>query len=66
MKTVNVAAAVIRDGNRIFATQRGNGKYKDFWEFPCGKIEKTKLRKRLSKERSAKNLTPKYRSAHRM
>ncbi len=40
MKTVYVAAAVIRDGNRIFATQRGYGKYKDFWEFPGGKIEK--------------------------
>ena len=30
---------MIRDGNRIFATQRGYGKYKDFWEFPGGKIE---------------------------
>ena len=39
MKTVNVVAAIIRDGNRIFATQRGYGKYKDFWEFPGGKIE---------------------------
>ena len=39
MKTVYVAAAVIRDGNRIFATQRGSGKYKDFREFPGGKIE---------------------------
>ena len=39
MKTINVVAAVIRDGNRIFATQRGYGNYKDFWEFPGGKIE---------------------------
>ena len=39
MKTINVVAAVIRDGDRIFATQRGYGKYKDFWEFPGGKIE---------------------------
>ncbi len=39
MKTVNVAAAVIRDGSRIFATQRGYGDYKDGWEFPGGKIE---------------------------
>ena len=38
-KTVNVAAAVIRDGDRIFATQRGYGKYKDVREFPGGKIE---------------------------
>ena len=39
MKTVNVAAAVIRDGSRIFATQRGYGDCKDGWEFPGGKIE---------------------------
>ena len=39
METVNVVAAVIRDGNKIFATQRGYGNYKDFWEFPGGKIE---------------------------
>ena len=39
MKTINVVAAVIRDGGRIFATQRGYGDYKDFWEFPGGKIE---------------------------
>lgn len=39
MKSINVVAAVIRDGNKIFATQRGYGNYKDFWEFPGGKIE---------------------------
>lgn len=39
MKTVNVVAAIIRDGDRIFATQRGYGEYKDGWEFPGGKIE---------------------------
>ena len=39
MKTINVVAAVIRDGSRIFATQRGYGDYKDGWEFPGGKIE---------------------------
>ena len=39
MKTVNVVAAIIRDGNRVFATQRGYGDYKDGWEFPGGKIE---------------------------
>ena len=36
---INVAAAVITDGSRIFATQRGYGNYKDWWEFPGGKIE---------------------------
>ena len=39
MKTIQVVAAIIRDGNRIFATQRGYGTYKDGWEFPGGKIE---------------------------
>lgn len=38
-KVVRVVAAVIRDGSRIFATQRGYGNYKDWWEFPGGKIE---------------------------
>ena len=37
--TVRVVAAVIRDGDRIYATQRGYGEYKDGWEFPGGKIE---------------------------
>ena len=39
MKTVHVVAAVIRKDNRIFATQRGYGEFKDGWEFPGGKIE---------------------------
>lgn len=40
MKTVEVVAAVIRDQNRIFATQRGYGDLKGGWEFPGGKMEK--------------------------
>ena len=39
MKTVNVVAAIIRDKDKIFATQRGYGDFKDGWEFPGGKIE---------------------------
>ncbi len=39
MKTIWVAAAVIRDKDRVFATQRGYGDWKDYWEFPGGKIE---------------------------
>ncbi len=39
MKTVRVAAAVIREGSAVFATQRGYGPWKDWWEFPGGKIE---------------------------
>lgn len=39
MKTIEVVAAVIRSGSRIFATQRGYGEFKDGWEFPGGKVE---------------------------
>ncbi len=40
MKTIEVVAAVIFDGQgRIFATQRGYGEWKDWWEFPGGKME---------------------------
>ena len=39
MKTINVVAAIIRDGVKILATQRGYGDFKDGWEFPGGKIE---------------------------
>ena len=39
MKTVRVVAAVIRKDDKIFATQRGYGEFKDGWEFPGGKIE---------------------------
>ena len=39
MKTIKVVAAVIRNDNKIFATQRGYGEFKDGWEFPGGKVE---------------------------
>ena len=39
MKQVEVVAAIIRKGDKIFATQRGYGDFKDWWEFPGGKIE---------------------------
>ena len=34
VKTVKVVAAIIRNNNKIFATQRGYGEFKDGWEFP--------------------------------
>ena len=45
MKTIKVVAAVITSVNEngetvVFTTQRGYGEYKDWWEFPGGKIEK--------------------------
>lgn len=39
MKTIHVVAAIIKDGDKIFATQRGYGEFKDGWEFPGGKVE---------------------------
>lgn len=39
MKTVKVVAAIIRNNNKIFATQRGYGEFKGGWEFPGGKVE---------------------------
>ena len=39
MKVVKVVAAVIRNGDKVFAAARGYGDYKGRWEFPGGKIE---------------------------
>ena len=44
MKTVRVVAAIMKDINKekqsiIFATQRGYGEWKGFWEFTGGKME---------------------------
>ena len=38
-KSIEVVAAIIRRGAQIFATQRGYGDWKDWWEFPGGKME---------------------------
>ena len=40
LKTVNVAAAIIKRDGKIFVTQRGGEPFKGLWEFPGGKIEK--------------------------
>ena len=60
MRTIEVVAAVIFDDQgRIFATQRGYGEWKDWWEFPGGKMEagetpeealKREIREELSTE----------------
>lgn len=38
-KRIRVAAAIIIKDDSFFATQRGYGAWKDWWEFPGGKIE---------------------------
>ncbi len=39
MKKIEVVAAIIIRDGKVFATQRGYGEWKDWWEFPGGKIE---------------------------
>ena len=39
MKTIEVVAAIIIKEGKVFATQRGYGNWKGWWEFPGGKIE---------------------------
>ena len=56
MKIIEVVAAIIRDSDeRVFCTQRGYGEWKDWWEFPGGKIEageshKDALRREIREE----------------
>ena len=38
MRTIEVVAAVIVRDGKVFATQRGYGPWKDWWEFPGGKV----------------------------
>ncbi|MBR3433314.1 MAG: (deoxy)nucleoside triphosphate pyrophosphohydrolase [Bacteroidaceae bacterium] len=58
MKQIEVVAAIIRKGDKIFATQRGYGEWKDWWEFPGGKMEEGEtpeeaLRREIREELSA-------------
>lgn len=56
MKTIRVVAAIIHKDGKIFATQRGYGAYKDYWEFPGGKIEAGETPEQALSARSKKNL----------
>ena len=54
-KTIEVVAAVIVKDGKYFATQRGYGEWKDWWEFPGGKMEPAEtpeeaLRREISEE----------------
>lgn len=58
MKRIEVVAAVIRRDGCVFATQRGYGDFKDWWEFPGGKMEagespEEALRREIHEELSA-------------
>ena len=65
MKQIEVVAAIIRKEDKIFASQRGYGEWKDWWEFPGGKMEagetaeealKREIREELSTEISLDKL----------
>lgn len=43
MKVIEVVAAIIKEGNKVFITERGYGEFKGKWEFPGGKIEPGEL-----------------------
>ena len=58
MRQIEVAAAIIRKEGCVFATQRGYGEWKDWWEFPGGKVEpgetpEEALRREIREELSA-------------
>lgn len=64
-KNIEVVAAIIIQEGRLFATQRGYGEWKDWWEFPGGKIEpgespkdalKREIREELATEIEVGNL----------
>ena len=65
MKQIEVVAAIIRKGDKTFATQRGYGEWQYWWEFPGGKMEagetpeealKREIREELSAEISVGEL----------
>ena len=51
MKTVEVVAAILIKDGEVFATQRGYGEWKGWWEFPGGTVEEGEcLRSALVRE----------------
>lgn len=64
-RCIEVVAAILRKGDAIFATQRGYGDWKDWWEFPGGKMEagetpEEALLREIREELSAEILVDKY------
>ena len=66
MKQIEVVAAIIHNSEgRVFATQRGYGEWKDYWEFPGGKMElgespEEALRREIWEELETKIVVEKY------
>lgn len=58
MSSIEVVAAIIIKDRQVFATRRGYGEFKGWWEFPGGKIEpgesyKNALRREIKEELDA-------------
>ena len=65
MKQIEVVAAIICKENKVFATQRGYGDFKEWWEFPGGKLEAGEkpveaLRREIMEELSAEIIVDKF------
>ena len=65
MKNIEVVAAIILRDGKVFATQRGYGPWKDWWEFPGGKMEagesrQEALRREIREELDAEISIDKY------
>ena len=58
MKKLEVVAAIIKENEKYFATQRGYGEYKGWWEFPGGKIENGESKEEALKREIREELAP--------
>ena len=57
-KSIEIAAAAFIENGRLWAAQRGYGEFRDGWEFPGGKLEKSEtpeeaLRREIREELNA-------------
>lgn len=57
MKQVEVVAAIIQRDGLVYTTQRGYGEWKDWWEFPGGKVEPGESREEALKREIREELT---------
>lgn len=61
LKTIQVVAALLINQDKVFATQRGYGEFKDGWEFPGGKIEPGEIPKEALKREIQEELATEIR-----
>lgn len=66
MKSIEVVAAIIHRDGKVFATQRGYGEWKDFWEFPGGKMEPGESQEEALKREIREELATEIEVGHRI